>query len=208
MLCMADKTFGQVITEMRQELGLTRSRFYDKFLMDKMSKDYLYRIEGDVRTPTIGIAHEIAKALGVTLDEMTDRMYSEKRDSKNKVPLVDFDDSENGVIQPSESYLESIPALFDSRNDPCFAFTVEGAAMTSTDGPSFPSGTIVIVAERAANPGDLVVAKTIDGVLFRKLEEGEKGKRFLAPLNNRYSAQKLSEIDVILGVVIGAITRL
>jgi SOS-response transcriptional repressor LexA len=88
-------------------------------------------------------------------------------------------------------------AFSSNPSDSAFALVVEGESMTSPHPGdlSFPSGTIIIVdPNRAAGPGDYVVAKDVSTqqATFKRLAS-DGGRWFLKPLNPAYPTIEIDD---------------
>ncbi|MDZ5601712.1 S24 family peptidase [Pseudomonas sp. RP23018S] len=88
--------------------------------------------------------------------------------------------------------------------DDAFWLRVTGSSMTSTSGPSFPEGTLVLVApDIEPRPGQFVVARmlTTNEATFKQLAR-DAGDLYLRPLNPAYSTKLLDESWEIVGTVL------
>lgn len=86
-----------------------------------------------------------------------------------------------------------------------FALRVRGDSMvSSTGGPSFPDGCIIVVDPSVtATHGDNVVVQLLAaGEAVFKVYEFDGGKYFLKPLNSRYPIDPMPEGARIIGVVV------
>jgi SOS-response transcriptional repressor LexA len=86
-----------------------------------------------------------------------------------------------------------------------FALRVEGDSMTSSDGRSFPDGTIIIVEpEKAPKAGDYVVAKDVvtQRATFKKLAT-DGARWYLRALNRDYPTIEIDDPALrVIGVVV------
>jgi len=189
------------------ERGLTRHKFWEKHLQDDMSREYLYLIESGKRNPTITKANSLAQALGIPLSQILDEAFGETNAKSKRVTIVNWDEAgdwSKGSSTISEEPEKTILNVFESDYE-CQALVVETNTMIAPEGnPSFPPGTIIVLARKEASPGDYVIAKTSKGNLFRRLDV-DGNSQFLSPINPRYPITEVAEETEITGVVIGSI---
>jgi SOS-response transcriptional repressor LexA len=88
-----------------------------------------------------------------------------------------------------------------------FALRVEGDSMQAPPGqsPSFPAGTLIVVdPDRAAKPGDYVIAKDVrtQSATFKRLVV-DAGTWFLMPLNSSFQAIEIDDpAQRVIGVAV------
>jgi transcriptional regulator with XRE-family HTH domain len=220
---------GSAIRAARTKKGLTLNQLAHQAGVDAGN---LSRIERGLQSVGIEPLRAIARALGVTVDtlasdeqsrsDLTDVIHSSGRvrDSvtasvvgkdalPGRVPLVpwaklgEWDDLTDRNLPGIQWYPISTAFPFGQ----AAGAVLSGDSMTQEGSPSFPDGTIIIIENRAARPGDFVVAKLPSGErTFKKLVE-DAGVRYLEPLNRRYPLVRFDE-GTIVGVLVEASTRL
>lgn len=211
---------GSTIRALRKAKGLTLDQVAHAAGTDSGN---LSRIERSRQEPSVQVLSSIATALGVTVTELIspDVLHSSGRLSDNAVGTVIRRDAFPGRVplvtwtklgewheltDPNLPNLKWFPTYKEVPFGQGAAAALSGDSMTQEATPSFPEGTILIIENKPATPGDFVVAKLPSGErTFKKLVE-DAGIRYLQPLNPRYPLMKF-EGD-ILGVLIEASTRM
>jgi SOS-response transcriptional repressor LexA len=87
-----------------------------------------------------------------------------------------------------------------------FVLKVQDELMTSTNGRSYPQGTLIFVdVDHKPKSGDRIIAvdtKTLSAVFREYVISGSV--RYLKPLNDRYPIQEFADSTSIIGVVAGS----
>lgn len=70
MICMSEETFPQRLERMREERGMSRR---DVSVIADVSESYVFRLEkGHTKAPSYWVMRGLAKALGVTMEELAE----------------------------------------------------------------------------------------------------------------------------------------
>ncbi len=153
----------------------------------------------------------LANALDVTIEQLSSRSLFkggkdeglEIRPISQKVPIITWEilkTYKQGQPMQGEKWLGSPVDVTDN----AFALHVEGSAMTSTTGTSFPAESIIFVnPDKEHKNGDKVVAlnKSTRSGVFR-IYINEAGQEMLLAQNPQYPTLNMSDY-VIIGVVVG-----
>lgn len=201
---------GHVIRRLRHAQGKTLQQLCDA-AANIVTPAYLSRIERDEMAPSIYIVADLAKALGVTVDQLIKQGagdFSEQpanTEQRRLIPVVAWSDYQtlaNGY-QPEFSKVErwmlppsDVPAT-------AFALDITDTSMNASDGLSFSVlGTIVVDPEKQASHQDYVLAFSPDHkkAIFRRLIT-DGVEEFLAALNPTYPMRKLADGWFITGVI-------
>ena len=201
---------GKVIRRLRHAQGKTLQQLCDA-TGDRIQSGYLSRIERDEMAPSVYIVADIAKGLGVTIDQLIKGASGEvieelaPIEQRRLIPVVAWSDYQtlaNGY-NPALSKAERWVCPPQEMPSTAFALDVTDTSMNSGDSLSFSVlGLIFINPEKTAKHTDYVLAYSPDHkkAIFRRLiTDGIDD--FLAALNPTYPMRKLSDGWIITGVV-------
>jgi SOS-response transcriptional repressor LexA len=191
----------KLIKDGRKRLGMTEQEFADKVGVSRGAVQQWEREGGTA--PRRANQKAVADLLGISVAELMSGGEPNVGELKKgrKVPLISW--VEAGLMKdisdpfyPGEAD-EWVFASESSPGDGSFALRVSGPSMTSPDPEaqySFPEGTVLLVdPNRAAQPGDFVIAKDVETqqATFKRLAF-DGGRWYLRPLNPHF---KTVEID-------------
>ena len=159
-------------------------------------------------TPRAATLQKLADALGVSPewlefgDEETDYMINDYQGRSSTleahhVPIMAWDAAgDHGGL----GFFRDVIPVPDIASKEAFALRVKGDSMA----PDYPAGSIIVV-DPSVHPqsGDDVIARTEDGITFKRYSAEPNGKAYLVPLNRQFPATEfLPDGDVIVGVVV------
>jgi len=196
---------GQIIKRLRKAKRWTQDRLIEE-VREAIDSSNLSRIENG----KIGVSHGkldiIAKALGTSAAEILGEALGGETILENtppcrSVPVRNWEDIKD---QNATDWMQT---SYNCSND-TFALEVAGDSMTSTNGPSFPPGTLIAI-DPQLSPKDqqLAVTKSDTGqARFRRLVvDGDQ--QYLMPLNSQYPAEAVTRNTNFIGVVVDASLR-
>lgn len=164
--------------------------------------------ESGVTSPKGMYIGQLAKALGITLDEFTYGSSSNVEagpDLRGKVPLISWIQAGNWLeMETSQAEASEYYAHTANVGPRAFALRVRGDSMTSyTGGKSIPEGSIVIVdPDVPAENGKVVIARlddTSEATLKQLVIDG--GQKMLKPFNHSYPVTPVNGNCTVIGVV-------
>lgn len=201
---------GFVIRRLRHAQGRTLQQLCDA-ANNIVSPAYLSRIERDEMAPSVYIAADIAKALGVTVDQLIQQgagittKAGINAEQRRLVPVVSWTDHHtllNGY-DPDHSKAERWICPPHEMPTTAFALDLTDTSMNSGDSLSFSVlGVILVDPEKTAKHTEYVLAYSPGHkkAIFRRLIT-DGVEEFLAAINPTYPMRKLSDDWIITGVV-------
>lgn len=207
---------GHVIRRLRHAQGLTLQQLCDAS-GGQIHTGYLSKIERDQMTPNVYLAAAIARALGVTLDDILSLAegglgVSLPVEKRRLVPVVSWSDYhtlEHGY-QPGASKAERWVSPPHTMSEHAFALDVTDTSMQTADSLSFGAlGTILVEPDRKPKYTEYVVAysRGAKKALFRRyITDGVE--EFFSALSSQYPMRKFTEEWSITGVVTGYVLDL
>ncbi|WP_162782110.1 LexA family protein [Arenimonas caeni] len=218
------KTFGQVIRQLRKQKRLTQEQLAEQSGVDQGA---ISRVEnGRYLTPE-SLLEPLAAGLGVRPSEILAAVENAGESIREQradyavampsglqaVPLIGWVQAGkwNQVENPFDpDVAEGIVYTVNKVGRRSYALKVKGDSMTNPRGwPTFPPGTTIIVdPTKGATSGDLVVAQIDDEAeaTFKKLAE-DGGRKLLVPLNPQYPTLQIDQATTICGVVVAIAER-
>ena len=130
------------------------------------------------------------------------RIYGER----NLAPLLSWQQAKSYLENPTQPISAQLRLLTipEDINGKSFALEVQNDSMTSSQGTSFPMGSIIIVDPEAKSySGAFVLTQSADeqGELnFRQLH-CEGNRNYLLPLNPRYPTTDIPDLNLLRGVI-------
>lgn len=183
---------------------------------EKISTAAISKIERGLAEPLIGTAWLLAKALGLSLDDLMCELEEGSIERKAtrmvfSIPLVPWSKIEDLMAPPSDwsgSIFPSIPSI-EKHGSGAFAFVVESDAMQAAQGFCYPEGATVIVdPEAPVVAGSAVIARLNDTkeVFFRQISK-DGHRHYLRALNPSMPTIESGANTTIIGVVVGMLWR-
>jgi len=207
---------GHVIRRLRRAQGKTLQQLCDA-TGDRLQSGYLSRVERDEMAPSVYIAAEIAKALGVSVDHIIKLASGQEEDShpsenRRLLPVVSWNDHEtiSGGYRANTSRVERWVCPPTNMPEEAFALDVVDTSMNSSDGLSFSMGGVIVIdPTKMPQPTDYVLAYSPahKKALFRRLVT-DGIDNFLSAQNSNYPMRTLTDEWLIIGVVTAQILDL
>jgi SOS-response transcriptional repressor LexA len=129
----------------------------------------------------------------------------------NLIPLISWVQAgefcDTGHLSPLDDTTAYYPCPVLSAGPNTFALIVKGDSMTASSSGtrSYPEGSIIYVdPDVPADTGKRIIARVGEEMTFKQLMEGENGKQYLKPLNDRHPLILPKDDMHICGVVIGS----
>lgn len=211
----AMKTLGSRIAHYRKKVGLSQKELATACGWGSQSRVGNY--EKDTREPSLEDIAVIAKALGITSEDLifrtehgntqvTQQPYREPRG----YPVISWvaagtwaDSCENPPLEEAEDWLDS-----SEMAGPCgYWLEIDGESMVSPAGFSFPPGTRILIQPEGFDliSGKLYVAKLLTtGETTFKQYARDAGIEYLRPLNPSFRTLEVDENVRIIGRVVDA----
>lgn len=219
------RALGLAIRARRKQRQMTQQQLADA-TEGAVDQTNLSRIERGEQEPPAEKLVELARALGCRVSELWqeaedhDHMVGEpqtrydatRAPGVSYVPLISFVQAGSFASSP-DAYargtgVELIPTTAKVGRL-AYALRVKGDSMTNPRGePSFPDGSIIVVDQREANPGSMVIVKLMsdDETTFKKLAV-DGGRRLLVPLNPQFPTMTIDQDAQLCGVVVAIAER-
>lgn len=218
------KTFGQVIKQLRKERRLTQAQLSE---LSGLDQGAISRVENGRYQAPEALVQDLAGVLGVRASEILAAVETAGDLAKEMraeyvvavapgfaaVPLIGWVQAGKWaqVENPFDSDVaEGVVYTAAKVGRRAYALRVKGESMMNPRGwPTFPPGTTIIVdPEKAAESGDLVIAQIDDEAeaTFKKLAE-DGSKKFLLPLNPQFPTLQIDQATSICGVVVAIAER-
>lgn len=209
-------TIGPEIRRRRKALGWSLQKLCDE-TGGEVYTGYLSDIETGNSKPGYDKAYWIAKALGVTLEELINS--SEQKDpdkgpaeAVHRVPVVPWEMAAEWAQNPDIKRLPAgtpleIPVEPNIKNG--FYLRLFDESMHAPAGPSFPMGSLIFVAPHLeAQANDFVVGYISDKSqpTFKKLVN-DGGQQYLRALNPQFPMRLIDGEFKPIGVVLGSVLK-
>lgn len=201
----------KLIRDGRLKLSLSEAQFAEKV---GVSRGAVQQWERGKTAPKRANAPAVAQLLGISVAELLSGGEPNVGEvtKGREVPLISWVEAGlmNDISDPfypgdAEEWVE---ATETKPSASAFALRVSGPSMTSPDPDapySFPDGTILIVdPDRAAQPGDFVIAKDVSTqqATFKRLAY-DGGRWYLRPLNPQFKTVEIDDPAIrVIGRVI------
>lgn len=193
----------RLIREGRQRLGLSEQQFAQAIGVTRGAVQQWEKPGGTA--PKRSNQPRVAELLGVSVAELVSGGSNVGRTIavRGEVPLVSEVEAGNYTVIDNYKltpHYDTVPVSVPVKRH-TYALRVHGDSMASTNGDSFPDGSIVVVEpELTAQAGDYVIALNAENQTTFKQLVRDGGEYFLKPLNPRYPIRPLGSARII-GVI-------
>lgn len=204
-----DDSFPNRVSIARTALGLTQDELAKKV---GVVRRQIAAYEGGEAKPRIKALENLAAALGTTTQWLSqgkgggpDVSNVKRTITVREIPVLTHVQARFETLEEllkTATIKDFIPAPLEA-NEYCFAVEIQGDSMTSSDGVSFPTGSIVTFdSSITAVSGDFVMCVLNDDseAAFKKLVI-DQGRPYLKSLNQHYPVIQPDFIEVV-GVAI------
>jgi len=205
---------GQIFRRIRRERLWTLQRVCDS-TYGQVTPTHLSKIENGT-VPSVYLASQIARSLGLSLDEIMEEVYGEAElkpepTKAQMVPVLSWVQAGSWMSSPTSIALDEstkwIVAPRDAIPPGCYALKIRGESMQSGGPVSFPDGSYVIIDPNIPpEHGKYVIAMKRDSEesTFKQLIN-DGGAAYLKPLNPQYPMIQVDEDTIFCGSVIDQI---
>lgn len=193
---------------------LRKAKGWSQLQLSKKTSISRARIAQIETNPTTKVKSEtmfsLANAFNMSVDQLSSNALFKEggvdgleiRPVTKKVPVIKWNQINHSKEQRMESdkWIGTPLEIADS----AFALEVEGNAMTSSAGISFPNGSIIYInpAAEHKNGDKVVTAHKKSGVGVFRTYINEAGQKMLLAQNPQYPTLNMSDY-VVIGVVVG-----